>query len=59
MKEVVLHLMSVFSFTAFRFLLGCAPVSQQRQFIANHPFVFVIKNIELGIVLFAGRLSHA
>jgi serine protease inhibitor len=28
------------------------------QFVANHPFVFVIKNNELGIVLFAGRLSR-
>jgi serine protease inhibitor len=29
-----------------------------RQGIANHPFVFVIKNIELGSVLFVGQLSN-
>jgi serine protease inhibitor len=39
-------------------MLCSAWMPQQQQFVANHPFVFVIKNIELGLVLFAGRLSH-
>jgi serine protease inhibitor len=38
--------------------LGCSWVPEQQEFVANHPFVFVIENIELGIVLFVGRLSH-
>jgi serine protease inhibitor len=29
-----------------------------KQFTANHPFVFVIQNVELGVVLFAGRFSQ-
>jgi serine protease inhibitor len=46
-----------FFFSAVVFALNCRRMSP-RQFIANHPFVFVIKNIEMGIVLFAGRLSR-
>jgi serine protease inhibitor len=29
-----------------------------KEFIANHPFVFVIQNLELQVVLFAGRFSR-
>jgi len=43
--------------SAVVFALNCRQMSPQH-FIANHPFVFVIKNIELGIVLFVGRLSR-
>jgi len=50
--------MSVFYFTAGSYSLGPAPVYKRRQFVANHPFVFEIENINLGIVLFAGRLSR-
>jgi hypothetical protein len=44
-------------FSAAVFALNCKP-KLQRQFIANHPFVFVIKNTVIGIVLFVGRLSR-
>jgi serine protease inhibitor len=44
-------------FSASVFALNCRLMSPQ-QFIANHPFVFVIKNIKMGIVLFVGQLSH-
>jgi serine protease inhibitor len=44
-------------FSAVMFMKYCMPVPPP-QFVANHPFVFVIKNIKVGIVLFAGRLSH-
>jgi serpin B len=36
---------------------GCKTMPP-KQFIANHPFVFLIQNFELGIVLFAGRFSQ-
>jgi serine protease inhibitor len=50
--------MSLFpSFPAAVMMLKCAP-APPKQFTANHPFVFVIKNIEMGIVLFAGRFSY-
>jgi serine protease inhibitor len=44
-------------FPAAVFVLFCAP-APPKQFTANHPFVFVIQNIELGVVLFAGRFSQ-
>jgi serine protease inhibitor len=50
--------MSLFpSFPAAVMTLKCAPLLQ-KVFTANHPFVFVIKNTEMGIVLFAGRFSY-
>jgi len=50
--------MSISSYSsAVVFALNCRQMSPQ-QFIANHPFVFMIKDIEVGIVLFVGRLSH-
>jgi serine protease inhibitor len=45
------------SFPAAVVMLRCAP-PPLKEFTANHPFVFVIKNIEMAIVLFAGRFSY-
>jgi serine protease inhibitor len=45
-------------FSALMWVVECALLLPPPQFVANHPFVFVIKNNELGIVLFAGRLSR-
>jgi serine protease inhibitor len=39
-------------------MVAYAWVRERQQFVANHPFVFVIENIKLGIVLFVGRLSR-
>jgi serine protease inhibitor len=50
--------MSVCCFPAAVFMPACLLEIEQQQFVANHPFDFVFKNIELGIVLFVGRLSH-
>jgi hypothetical protein len=36
----------------------CLPPPPPKEFIANHPFVFVVQNLELGVVLFAGRFSQ-
>jgi serine protease inhibitor len=44
-------------FSATVFAVNCWQMSP-RQFIANHPFVFAIRNIELAVVLFVGRFSH-
>jgi serine protease inhibitor len=44
-------------FPAAVVMLLSAPMPP-KQFTANHPFVFVIQNVELGVVLFAGRFSQ-
>jgi serine protease inhibitor len=46
------------SFSAVMFEMLCMALLPPPQFVANHPFVFLINNVELGIVLFAGRLSR-
>jgi serine protease inhibitor len=50
--------MSLSSYFSAMIMMLCMALSPPLQFIANHPFVFLITNIELGLVLFAGRLSH-
>jgi serine protease inhibitor len=49
--------MIVYCFPAAVFMLACLLVTEQQQFVASHPFVFVIKNIELRILLFVELLS--
>jgi hypothetical protein len=36
----------------------CGYLRDSSLLLINYPFVFVIENVKLGIVLFAGRLSH-
>ncbi|PNF36971.1 Leukocyte elastase inhibitor A [Cryptotermes secundus] len=43
--------------TAAVLMLRCAQLPL-KEFTANHPFVFVIKNVQIGVVLFAGRFSY-
>jgi serine protease inhibitor len=50
--------MRISSYFSAMLLCGSSLQLNQLEFVANHPFVFVIKNVKLGIVLFAGRLSH-
>jgi serine protease inhibitor len=39
-------------------MMLCSMPRPSQEFSANHPFVFMIQNIESGIVLFAGRFSR-
>jgi serine protease inhibitor len=59
MKEVeLLSFDESFSYSSAMVIAALCMLMSPPQFIANHPFVFLINSIELGIVLFAGRLSH-
>jgi serine protease inhibitor len=45
-------------FPAAIMMLRSAKMTYPGEFIANHPFVFMIQKTDSGIVLFAGRFSH-
>lgn len=37
--------------------LMCAMIEDPPRFIANHPFIFFIRDVRSGLLLFSGRLA--